>query len=119
LNSSPVPLDIQVAPMPRLFPNDWVVQDDITRFLSPSPRNAPLADGNMPLLRLKLTLADAETALGVSWNHSLGDASVLLRFMQTLCMLYREPDAPPPWQPTLDKFDFAAPDSHQIQEYLP
>ncbi|KAI0822644.1 hypothetical protein BC628DRAFT_1421595 [Trametes gibbosa] len=41
------------------------------------------ADGESRLLLFKLTLSEAETAIAVSWHHTLGDAFVIDAFMRS------------------------------------
>lgn len=57
-----------------LDPNGWVILDNINPFLNPEPKGVPLINGNASLLRVKLTISDKDrcTAIGVSWNHTLG-----------------------------------------------
>ncbi|OBZ73003.1 hypothetical protein A0H81_07143 [Grifola frondosa] len=79
LTDSPVILDIEFRADKTLgFQDACVVQGDLRPFLSqPSSRESL----DSPLLRMKLTIAEYETAVGVSWHHTLGDATVLLCFM--------------------------------------
>jgi len=52
--------------------HDWVIQDDIKPFLNPQPSEVALINGDASLLRMKLTISGVGTAIGVSWNHTLG-----------------------------------------------
>jgi len=59
---------------------DWVIQDDISPFLSHQPIGANVVNGNAPLLCLKLTFFKDETCIGVSWHHTLGWLLFLIPF---------------------------------------
>lgn len=61
-----------------LLNGDCVIQDDISPFLNHQPVSPGPADGNAPLLLLKLTFFDNETSVGVSWHHALGSSSLLI-----------------------------------------
>lgn len=63
-----------------LLNGDWVIQDDISPFLSHQPVGANLVNGGAPLLRLKLTFFKDETCIGVSWHHTLGLFLFLITF---------------------------------------
>ncbi|RDX42657.1 hypothetical protein OH76DRAFT_1301239, partial [Lentinus brumalis] len=71
------------------------------------------------LLFVKLTIAHEETAIGVSWNHTLGDATVLLWFMQLLSRRYQGDDGPPIPVPSFTKRSFSSPDVALVEAYSP
>ncbi|KAI0710387.1 hypothetical protein C8T65DRAFT_190108 [Cerioporus squamosus] len=114
--------------------HEWVLQLnlDLSRFLrtkgcEPSryPGNPALfySQSNLgsshSLLFVKLTLAHEETAIGVSWHHTLGDATVLLRFMQLLSRRYQGDDGLPVPAPSFTKRSFYPPDATLIEAYSP
>ena len=58
---------------------DWVIQDDLSPFLNRQPTGANLVNGDVPLIRFKLTFFDHETCIGTSWCHSLGSLMFRIR----------------------------------------
>ncbi|EGN96124.1 hypothetical protein SERLA73DRAFT_185682, partial [Serpula lacrymans var. lacrymans S7.3] len=121
LTQSAIPIDVEHAPsnlFEALIINDWVIQDNITRLLSQKPKDTALVNGDAPLLRFKLTFCGYRTSVGVSWNHTLGDATVLLRFMHTLSLSYQGLSSPYP-TPTFSKYLFSPPSPSLLSEYLP
>lgn len=89
LTNSSVPLHIEQQAALRFDLGNLVIQDDLSPYINFQPKDETLVNGETPLLRLKLTFSQTQTALGVSWHHTLGDAAVLLRFMHTVSQLYR------------------------------
>jgi len=96
----------------------WVIQDQLHPFLNTPLDNQDPIDGDAPLLRLKLSVAANETAIGVSWHHTLGDATVLLRFMYSISQSYQDLEIPRPF-PILERHDFATPSWDMTQRFLP
>ncbi|RPD79770.1 hypothetical protein L226DRAFT_550071 [Lentinus tigrinus ALCF2SS1-7] len=112
----------------------WVVQRNLSRFFRsrvyepsryPSDpaliHSQPSSDSVHSLLLIKLTITQEETAIGVSWHHTLGDATVLLRFMQLLSQRYQRDDRPAPALPTpsFTKRFFRSPDDALLEAYSP
>ncbi|THV08051.1 hypothetical protein K435DRAFT_741662 [Dendrothele bispora CBS 962.96] len=92
-------------------PSSWVIQDEITPFLS--------STSNLDsLLCLKMTITKNQTLLGVSWHHSLGDATTLLRFMRSLSQIYQGLPLRDP-VPDFSKYHFPAPTEEEIAEQAP
>jgi hypothetical protein len=120
LTNSSVPLDIEYQENFQFEFNYWVVQDhdNLGPYLSAQPKDSSLVNGDLPLLRFKLTFSQTETAVGVSWNHTLGDAMVLQRFMNLVSQSYQglAPSYPPP---TFQKHWFPVPSAQSYQETLP
>lgn len=73
VNDPAIPLDVERRGTFDLGSRDQrVVLDDITEFLSPNARNERAIEGAASLLYIKLTITISETAIGVSWHHTLG-----------------------------------------------
>ncbi|KAI0956988.1 hypothetical protein AcW1_005528 [Taiwanofungus camphoratus] len=110
---SGIPLEIEHRSTSDLGIKDsCVIQDDLRELLHAHLRE------DVPLLRIKLTLSENQTAVGVSWHHTLGDAAVLLRFMHALSQSYQESSPAYPF-PTFEKPDFPLPTPKLVEEYLP
>jgi hypothetical protein len=120
LTNSSVPLDIEYREIFQFEFSHWVVQDpdDLGPYLSAQPKDSNLINADSALLRFKLTFSQTETAIGVSWNHTLGDAMVLQRFMNLVSQSYQglAPSYPPP---TFQKHWFPVPSAQSCQEILP
>ncbi|OSD02775.1 hypothetical protein PYCCODRAFT_1435056 [Trametes coccinea BRFM310] len=106
--------------------NSWVLQENLRPFLpkrgSPNPFATPVATtttDQTKMLLFKLTLAGSETAVGVSWHHTLGDAFVLERFMRKLSEQYQGRSSEDIPTPTFDKRAFPAPTGSLIERYAP
>lgn len=120
LEDNEVPVQIEYRTSPDVgIQQSWVVQDDLAHFLnSSSSAEGDPVGGDAPLLRLKLTIAAGETAIGISWHHTLGDATTLLRFMHCLSQCYQglQPTFP---RPTFTKHDLPRPSQETTERYLP
>lgn len=120
--------------------DDRIIQDDsdiMPHLHTELARAANVATEERPLLLLRVTIAHEQTAVGVSWHHTLGtiprfecsydrsrlkhrnatigDAATLLRFMQTLSHAYQEISLPKP--PTLVKHAFPTPSQELVERY--
>ncbi|KAK0210454.1 hypothetical protein DFS33DRAFT_1293254 [Desarmillaria ectypa] len=93
--------------------SNWVIQNDLNHFLC----NATTFS-DTPLLQMRISVCENYTAIGVSWHHTLGDATSLLRFMHTLSHLYQglQPSYP---APSFRKHVFAFPDTDILQPFGP
>ncbi|KAH9946372.1 uncharacterized protein BXZ73DRAFT_95870 [Epithele typhae] len=126
LTDSPVPVEVE-----RIDANairvgddteavDWVIQPNLKRFYAHRDASSSSSTHTAPLLYAKLTLSRSDTAIGVSWHHTLGDASVLLHFMQSLSHHYSNPGKTlGPTVPTFTKRAFPRPTKSLIHEYTP
>ncbi|KAI0637272.1 hypothetical protein C8Q77DRAFT_558614 [Trametes polyzona] len=102
---------------------EWVIQQNLRRFLA---SNRPAGQSPVPepelgaresrLLLLKVTIAREETAIGVSWHHTLGDAITLNRFMQCLSRCYQAEDIGD-LVPTFAKRPFPSPTPDLVERY--
>ncbi|KAG9029544.1 hypothetical protein FRB95_005218 [Tulasnella sp. JGI-2019a] len=78
------------------FPNDWIIQEqsDVRPYISlPENKFFLRGEGTEPLVIIKLTQWETKTAIGVTWQHTLGDAKTMLDFTLTLSTLYENLDA--------------------------
>ncbi|THH15890.1 hypothetical protein EW146_g4661 [Bondarzewia mesenterica] len=119
LTNNAIPLEVEHrSTLQSLTADERVIQGNLNSLHNPSPQGVALVNGDAPLLRLKLTVSNRQTAIGISWHHTLGDAAVLLRFMHTVSQFYQGLGSRYP-QPTFRKHFFppAAPDV--IQQCLP
>ncbi|TBU28934.1 hypothetical protein BD311DRAFT_604901, partial [Dichomitus squalens] len=106
--------------------DDWVVQPSLRPFLRargvPSElytHDTARSGDAYRLLFIKLTIAGEQTAIGISWHHTLGDATVLCRFMQYLSQCYQGDGSLPSPIPTFTKRDFAPPSESLLAEHAP
>ncbi|KDQ11322.1 hypothetical protein BOTBODRAFT_457979 [Botryobasidium botryosum FD-172 SS1] len=108
LTNSPVPVFTSVCDDETVVPEDRVVQGDNSRLVPDAHVAATNADE--PLLRFKITYfkQTGETALGITWNHVLGDAYAFLRFTHTLSSFYQGLPSPYP-KPTFARHFFSPP----------
>lgn len=94
-----------------------VIQSDLSDLLN-SPRQHSALDFKVPLLRLKIVSFRDETTLGISWNHTLGDATAFFRFTHAFSQFYQGLHLlyPPP---TFEKPVFPEPSESTIEELRP
>ncbi|OJA12979.1 hypothetical protein AZE42_06528 [Rhizopogon vesiculosus] len=91
-----------------------VIQSDLSGLLnSPTQRSALNFAG--PLLRLKVVSFRDDTTIGISWNHTLGDATAFFRFTHALSQLYQGLHLVYP-SPTFEKPSFPQPSECAIEE---
>ncbi|KAI0781239.1 hypothetical protein BD413DRAFT_446127, partial [Trametes elegans] len=126
---SGIPVEVQEHEDPTVGIDDsWVIQPNIRHFFGKKdvvpPESSALSSDSSEevsprLLLFKLTLAGTETAIGVSWHHALGDATVMERFMRTLSQAYQciQPDERP--APVFTKRIFPAPTTSLLERYTP
>ena len=89
LANSTVPIEVNVLDNVvslQIGEDDWVIQPSLGHFYAQRRRGAFPSDDSTgpypsltPLLLLKVTVANQETAIGVSWHHTLGASSLCLR----------------------------------------
>ncbi|OAX39107.1 hypothetical protein K503DRAFT_669229, partial [Rhizopogon vinicolor AM-OR11-026] len=91
-----------------------VIQSDLSGLLN-SPTQRSALNFAAPLLRLKVVSFCDDTTIGISWNHTLGDATAFFRFTHALSKLYQglHPIYPPP---TFEKPSFPQPSECAIEE---
>ncbi|KZT65177.1 hypothetical protein DAEQUDRAFT_539681 [Daedalea quercina L-15889] len=79
LLQSPIPIQVvRLLGSPDAGLNDRrVIQDNIQEYLYSEQGSAGPAADDRALLLLKLTVAKTETAIGVSWHHTLGKLPLL------------------------------------------
>ncbi|KZT11448.1 uncharacterized protein LAESUDRAFT_642583, partial [Laetiporus sulphureus 93-53] len=118
LTNSSVPISIDRKAEGVAGPEDSrVIQDDLKKYLPSTGANPVNTDS--PLLLFKLSIANTETAIGVSWHHTLGDATVLLQFMLILSRTYHELRGDLESIPTFTKYHFLSPPQDVVEQYLP
>ncbi|KAG1812420.1 uncharacterized protein BJ212DRAFT_1219098, partial [Suillus subaureus] len=94
-----------------------VIQNDLSGLLN-SPHQRSALDFKVPLLRLKIVSFRNETTLGISWNHTLGDATMFFRFTHALSQFYQGLHLVYP-PPTFEKHVFPEPEECTIEELRP
>lgn len=94
-----------------------VIQSDLSGLLN-SPRQRSALDFDVPLLRLKVVSFRDETTLGISWNHTLGDATAFFRFTHAFSQFYQGIHLVYP-PPTFEKPVFSEPSECTIEELRP
>ncbi|KAH9951482.1 hypothetical protein B0H21DRAFT_285088 [Amylocystis lapponica] len=117
LTDATIPVEIERRPSAQLqFKQPWVVQDDIAQYLHSQPAGDVTKD--QPLLRMKLVLTNENTVIGVSWHHTLGDGTALIRFMQHLSQAYQ---GLPPLHPlpTFSKYYPSPPPAQLVENFKP
>ncbi|OJT14189.1 hypothetical protein TRAPUB_9300 [Trametes pubescens] len=95
--------------------DNWVLQRNLRQFFASRKtvahhyESAPHGEEESRLLLFKITFATCETAIGVSWHHTLGDATVLQRFIHCLSERYQDHDVVQLPAPTFSKRSFHNP----------
>ncbi|KAG1731459.1 uncharacterized protein EDB91DRAFT_1349320 [Suillus paluster] len=94
-----------------------VIQSDLLGLLN-SRRQRTALDSEAPLLKLKVVTFRDDTTIGMSWNHTLGDATAFFRFTHTFSQFYQglHPVYP---SPTFEKPIFPQPSERTIEELRP
>ncbi|KIM70505.1 hypothetical protein SCLCIDRAFT_152659 [Scleroderma citrinum Foug A] len=119
LTNSCVPVDVSYAretTSSSILQGDWVIQEALASLVYDQPVDGDLINGTTPLVRFKLTFFMEETCIGITWNHALGDATVLFRFTHTLSQFYQN-KAPEFAIPTFRKHVFPSPSEAIAAEY--
>ncbi|KAI8998910.1 hypothetical protein BD414DRAFT_476401 [Trametes punicea] len=126
LSNRGIPIEVEEVGTTFIGIGDrWVLQQDIRPFLPQRGPGIALTSHSGPeaatpsLLLFKITLSERETAVGVSWHHTLGDATVLERFMRYLSESYQGNDRGQTSAPTFTKRQFPAPTGSLIERYAP
>ncbi|KAI0646775.1 hypothetical protein C8Q79DRAFT_585735 [Trametes meyenii] len=126
LSNSAIPVEVnKVEDLSATVNDRWVVQRNLRNFFA--SRGTPpgthvsstLKEPSAALLLFKLSFTALETAIGVSWHHTLGDAVVLQRFMRGLSCLYQGNDLGEELKPSFIKREFSPPSESLIERYLP
>ncbi|KAG2072351.1 hypothetical protein BDR04DRAFT_1074467 [Suillus decipiens] len=100
-----------------VVPDSHVIQSDLSGLLN-SPRQRGALDFKVPLLKLKIVSFRDETTLGISWNHTLGDATAFFRFTHAFSQFYQGLHLDYPL-PTFEKPIFPKPLETTIEELRP
>ncbi|KAG2031314.1 hypothetical protein BDR03DRAFT_905180 [Suillus americanus] len=120
LTNDGVPVEFEERPhesTSSVVLDSHVIQSDLSGLLnSPHQRNA--LDFEVPLLRLKIVSFRDETTLGISWNHTLGDATAFFRFTHAFSQFYQGLHLVYP-PPTFEKPVFPEPSECTIEELRP
>ncbi|EIW60664.1 uncharacterized protein TRAVEDRAFT_105929, partial [Trametes versicolor FP-101664 SS1] len=126
LSNAAVPLEIAETESVSVgISDDWVLQRNLRLFSASKQavahyhESVPDGEEESRLLLFKITFATDETALGVSWHHTLGDATVLQRFMHCLSEQYQGHDVAQLPPPTFTKRSFRSPTPILNAQYSP
>ncbi|KAG0708341.1 hypothetical protein DFH29DRAFT_477290 [Suillus ampliporus] len=120
LTNAGVPVEFEDRPhesTSSIVLGSHVIQSDLSGLLN-SPRQRSAFDSEAPLLRLKIVSFRDDTTIGISWNHTLGDATAFFRFTHTFSQFYQglHPVYP---SPTFEKPVFPQPSECTIEELRP
>ncbi|KAG1746102.1 hypothetical protein EDB19DRAFT_377082 [Suillus lakei] len=120
LTNAGVPVEFEERPHEEtssVVLDSHVIQSDLSGLLN-SPRQRNAFDSEVPLLRLKVVSFRDETTIGISWSHTLGDATAFFRFTHAFSQFYQglRPIYPPP---TFEKPVFPEPSECTIEELRP
>ncbi|KAI0362763.1 hypothetical protein OH77DRAFT_1378696, partial [Trametes cingulata] len=103
---------------------NWVLQRNLRDFFALRPSQPGFStssldcqDDTSSLLLFKIILAQNETAIAVSWHHTLGDAAVLQHFMRCLSERYSGSNVDHYSTPSFTKRTYPSPSRALFERY--